>query len=179
MTPRGRGPSRTKTPPAPRRRGRTGDSRGLGGSEPRRLGDRASPSRGGRGEGRWPGREGGGEKVRDCGVAAPRGDPRGEGAATHPGCRATRSRRREPGLDASAAATHERCRFPARASPGSWGRGAAQRGRAHVGGWAWGALRVPLGGWSWTVSGCLGLWEWAGGPVRRPTGWGPDAICSA
>lgn len=69
--------------------------------------------------GRWPRK-----KVRGCSVAAPRGEDRGEGAATHPGCRATRSRRREPGLDAAA---HERCRLPAQASPGAGG-GAPRRG---------------------------------------------------
>lgn len=137
------------------------------GRQPRSPGVRAKKARGGwetgrrpRVGGRWPG--GGEEKVRDCCVAAPRGDPKGEGAATHPGCRATRSRRREPGLDAAAAA-HEPCRFPARASPGAGGGAPRRGGRAHVGGWAWAALRVPLGG-------CRGLWEWAGGSAGRPTG---------
>lgn len=126
------------------------------GRQPWSPGVRAKKARGGwetgrrpRVGGRWPG--GGEEKVRDCCVAAPRGDPKGEGAATHPGCRATRSRRREPGLDAAA---HEPCRFPARASPGAGGGAGRRGGRANVGGWAWAALRVPLVGWTLAVAGC-------------------------
>lgn len=96
--------------------------------------------------GRWPRK-----KVRGCSVAAPRGEDRGEGAATHPGCRATRSRRREPGLDAAA---HERCRFPAQASPGAGG-GAPRRGGVPT--WVGGrgpSRESPLGGWTAAVTGC-------------------------
>lgn len=112
--------------------------------------------------------------MRDCRVAAPRGDPRGEGAATHPGCPATRSRRQELGLDAAAAA-HERCRFPARASPGAGG-GAPRSGGVPT--WVGGrrprcASRLVAGP---ELSRAVGVGGRLGEETHRP---GPDAICSA
>lgn len=142
-------------------------------------GVRAEKPRGGRETGRRP-RVGGRwprEKVRDCGVAAPRrGIP---GARARRLTQATERHGRaggSPGLDAAA---HERCRFPRTGESRSWGRGAAPRGRVHVGGGR-GPRRAARPAWSLLFADCLGLWEWAGGPAGRPTGLAQSqSVCSA
>lgn len=182
MTPRGRGPSRTKTPAAPSRRGRTGDSRGLRGSEPRR---RVAGRQGvalawaGGGEGWGGGGEGAGPP-RGCTERGSQGRGRGDSprlpsdTVAEAGARPGRRRRRPRAVQ-----------VPCTSEPGSWGRGAAPRGRAHVGGWAWAALRVPIGGWTRAVACCGSGREarrgdpqaWPRRNLQRPTSRRGSGLC--
>lgn len=141
-------------------------SRGLGQEGEGWLGDRASPSA-------WAG----GGRGRRCGAAV-RLHPEGMAGVrarrlTQAAERATRSRRREPGLDAAA---HEWCRFPAQASPEAGG-GAPRRGGVS----AWVGGRGPNGASRLVAGPGLPPAVGVGGRLRGTTHSlaRTQAICSA